>query len=82
MRKAAHIVVTCLLFAVMARAQSIHFSQYYNAPLLLNPANTALLPENDFRIGMNYRNQWSVVPVPYNTFSAYGDLKVGGNRDN
>jgi type IX secretion system PorP/SprF family membrane protein len=60
----------------------MHFSQYYNAPLLLNPANTALMPDNDFRVGLNYRNQWSVVPVPYNTISAWVDAKVGGNSNN
>jgi len=62
--------------------QSIHFSQYYNAPMLLNPANTALMPDYDFRLGLNYRNQWAAVPVPYNTFSAFGDFKVGGNSNN
>src|SRR6185437_8005771 len=45
-------------------------------------ANTALMPDNDFRVGLNYRNQWAIVPVPYNTFSAFGDFKVGGNKDN
>ena len=66
---------------ITAGGQSMHFSQYYNAPMLLNPANTALMPDNDFRVGLNYRNQWAAVPVPYNTFSAFGDLKVGGNKD-
>ena len=65
-----------------AMGQSIHFSQYYNAPMLLNPANTALMPDNDFRFGLNYRNQWSTVPVPYNTFSAFTDFKIGGNSNN
>lgn len=75
-----------LLTAIMvmciggAMAQSIHFTQYYNAPLLVNPANTALLSEDDFRVGLNYRNQWSALPVPYNTFSAFGDFKLGGNN--
>ncbi len=64
-----------------AMAQSMHFSQYFNAPLLLNPANTALMPDNDFRVGANYRNQWAVLPVPYNTMSFFGDLKIGGNRE-
>jgi type IX secretion system PorP/SprF family membrane protein len=59
-----------------AGAQSMHFSQYYNAPLLLNPANTALLPEHDYRIGSNYRNQWASVPVPYSTFSVYSDMQL------
>lgn len=63
-------------------AQGLHFSQYYNAPMLLNPANTALMPDYDFRLGVNYRNQWAAIPVPYNTFSAFGDIKVGGNSNN
>lgn len=57
-------------------AQSIHFSQFYNSPMLVNPANTALLPEHDYRIGTNYRNQWASVPVPYNTFSLYTDMQA------
>ncbi len=74
--------VYCAGWRIAATGQSIHFSQYYNAPMLLNPANTALLPDNDYRFGLNYRNQWAAVPVPYNTFSAFGDCKIGGNKDN
>ncbi len=83
MRKELGLIIALFTLSVAGvYAQSIHFSQYYNAPLLLNPANTALMPDNDFRVGLNYRNQWSVVPVPYNTFSGYADFKVGGNRSN
>lgn len=70
------------MFASMqmqAHAQGIHFSQYYNAPLLLNPANTALMSEDDYRLGVNYRDQWSSVPVPFKTISAYGDLQAFKN---
>jgi len=70
------------LCSSIAGGQSMHFSQYYNAPMLLNPANTALMPDNDYRVGLNYRNQWTVIPVPYNTFSAFGDMKLGGNKNN
>lgn len=70
-----------LCFSRHATAQSMHFSQYYNSPLLLNPANTALMPDYDFRIGGNYRNQWASLPVPYNTASAFGDFKIGGNGE-
>lgn len=59
-----------------AHTQSMHFSQYYNAPLLLNPANTALTPEYDYRVGGNYRNQWSALPVPFNTIDGFFDLKL------
>lgn len=57
-------------------AQGMHFSQYYNAPLLLNPANTGLMSEKDFRVGANYRDQWAKIPVPYKTISAYGDFQA------
>lgn len=62
-------------------AQGLHFSQFYNAPLLLNPANTALMSVDDYRVGVNYRSQWSNVPVPYNTFSAYGDCQLFSNAE-
>lgn len=78
------ILAGILMFALCgaAMAQSIHFSQYYNAPPLLSPANTGLMPDNDYRAGINYRNQWAALPVPYNTFSGWADLKVGGNKNN
>ncbi|MBL7765804.1 MAG: PorP/SprF family type IX secretion system membrane protein [Chitinophagaceae bacterium] len=63
-----------LIGSLTASAQGLHFSQYYNAPMLLNPANTGLLQDNDWRAGVNYRNQWATVPVNYNTFSVFGDL--------
>ncbi len=75
-------MIWVMMQQLQASGQSIHFTQYYNAPMLLNPANTALMPDNDFRVGMNYRNQWAVIPVPYTTFSAFGDIKLGGNKDN
>ncbi len=82
--KRLYIYIVFILFATIPNSygQSIHFSQYYNAPLLENPANTALMSESDYRLGLNFRNQWAAVPVPYNTFSGFTDFKVGGNRDN
>ncbi len=38
-------------------AQDIHYSQFYNAPLTVNPALTGRIA-GSFRIGINYRNQW------------------------
>ena len=57
-------------------AQGIHFSQYYNSPMLASPANTGLMSEQDYRVGLNYRTQWGAVPVPYKTFSMYADLQA------
>jgi type IX secretion system PorP/SprF family membrane protein len=64
-----------------AEAQDLHFSQWFNSPLTTNPANTGFIPDADYRIGANYRNQWSnVMTVPYKTFSVWGDAQVFRNR--
>ena len=66
-----------------AFTQDLHFSQFFNSPLLTNPANTGFIPEGDYRLGVNYRNQWaSVTAFPYKTMSAFGDVQVMPNEDN
>ena len=62
------------------QAQDLHFSQYFNAPLLVNPANTGFTPDGDYRIGVNYRTQWASISNPYKTFSAFGDVQLFGDR--
>lgn len=51
----------CFIFVMFIggslAAQDIHFSQFYNAPLLLNPAYTGKI-NGTFRAGIIYRNQW------------------------
>jgi len=61
-------------------AQDLHFAQYFNAPLLVNPANTGFIPDGAYRLGMNYRKQWANIGNPYKTFSAFGDVQLYGNR--
>ncbi len=65
-----------LLPAADSAAQGIHFSQYWNAPLLANPANTALLPDASYRVGAQYREQWASIPVPYTTVSVFGEAQL------
>jgi type IX secretion system PorP/SprF family membrane protein len=58
-------------------AQDLHFSQFFNNPLLTNPANTGFIPDADYRLGASYRNQYSnIMAVPYKTISVYGDAQV------
>jgi type IX secretion system PorP/SprF family membrane protein len=62
-------------------SQDLHFSQYFNTPLLVNPANTGFIPEGDYRLGINYRNQWANISNnPYKTFSVFGDAQLFGDR--
>jgi len=55
--------------------QDIHFSQFNNSPLNLNPANTGFFLGTT-RVVLNHRNQWSSVTIPYSTFSAGVDMQV------
>ncbi len=68
-----------LLFLLTAQlsAQDIHFSQFYSAPLLLNPAMTGNVSEH-FRLTTTYRNQWASIPAPYSTVAASVDASLLG----
>ncbi len=77
------IVLLLMVFSLPVKlfAQDLHFSQYMNSPLVTNPANTGFIPQADYRLGMNYRNQWSsIMSVPYKTMSAFGDVQVFRDR--
>jgi type IX secretion system PorP/SprF family membrane protein len=55
-------------------AQDPQFSQFYAAPLYLNPAFAGATNQN--RVGMNYRNQWPAIDANFNTISAYADFYI------
>lgn len=74
-RKALFIgVLIGIVNCVPALAQDIHFSQFDETPLQLNPANTAV--HHDVRIITNYKNQWQSVGSPYKTFALSGEVKL------
>lgn len=59
------------------QAQDIHYSQFYQAPLLLNPALTGHMP-GKYRINAMYRRQWATIsnkPV-YETPSVAFDMNI------
>jgi type IX secretion system PorP/SprF family membrane protein len=73
--------ITSIAVLNTVNAQDLHFSQYFNAPLLTNPANTGFEPDADYRVGINYRNQWSgILNYPYKTISAWGDAQIFNDR--
>ena len=62
-------------------SQDLHFSQYFNAPLLVNPANTGFNPDYDYRVGGNYRKQWATLSnYPYKTMSVWADAQLFNDR--
>lgn len=63
-----------LLHSNKANSQDMHLSQFYSAPLYLNPALTGYFP-CDYRFGLNYRSQWGGF-APIKTQSVWGDGKL------
>ena len=68
------IMLAGLLFAVAAFGQDPEFSQYYAAPLYLNPAFTGTT--NDHRFIANYRNQWPNIARGYVTTALSYDYNM------
>lgn len=64
-------VLTLTLLVGNSFAQDPQFSQYYAAPMYLNPAMAG--SDLQTRIGANYRNQWPGLDAQFSTFSAYAD---------
>ncbi len=74
-------IIGIFLAGCKVSAQDLHFSQYFNSPMLINPANTGFAPDVDWRGGINYRKQWaSITDNPYKTMSLWGDVQLFNNR--
>lgn len=56
-------------------AQDFTFSQFYEQPVLRNPALAGVFT-GDLRVSMAYRDQWSSVTVPFRTSSLSVEYKI------
>lgn len=72
---------SCCMACINASAQDIHFSQFYCAPLVINPAKTGNF-NGDYRFTGIHRNQWKSVTVPYKTFSGSFDMRINEAEEN
>ncbi|MBP6431936.1 MAG: PorP/SprF family type IX secretion system membrane protein [Ferruginibacter sp.] len=71
------LVMMLIGISTISNGQDLHFSQFFNSPLTTNPANTGFIPDADYRIGGNYRNQWSsIMSSPYKTMSVFCDAQL------
>ena len=78
MKKSLHCYFLLLaLLATIATLgqQDIHFSQFYELPLLRNPALAGIFNGN-VRFSAAYRNQWQSVTVPYRTMALGAEFKL------
>lgn len=63
-------------------AQDYTFSQFYEMPLLRNPAISGLF-NGDLRLQSSYRTQWSSFTTPFQTMALSAEVKTGvGTGDN
>ena len=59
-------------------SQDLNFSQFYEQPMLRNPALGGIFDCN-FRVKSVFRNQWQSVTVPYRTVGVSAEMKFPGN---
>ncbi len=77
MQKRFHIVIVAItLTALRVSAQDPQLSQFYAAPLYLNPALTGNTHQD--RIGLNYRLQWPAIGPGYKTYAVTYDHRSPG----
>lgn len=64
----------------VCNAQDIHFSQFYENAMLRNPALTGIF-SGDYKTGVNFRNQWSSLAVPFVTVLASAETRLSVSRE-
>ncbi|MCK5845942.1 MAG: PorP/SprF family type IX secretion system membrane protein [Bacteroidales bacterium] len=74
-------ILIVAIFPKIGHSQDLHFSQFQNSPLNLNPA-LAAYTQADFRLVLNNRTQWASVTVPYKTISGSFDFKILNRKKN
>jgi len=76
MKKTFLISVISVISIISGYGQDIHFSQYYQTPLHINPALTGVF-KGDQRVIINYKNQWgSVIVNPFTTYALSLDMAL------
>ncbi len=66
-------ITLCCAFGL--KAQDAHLSQFYAAPIMLNPGLTGNF-DGSYRLAAVYRDQWrSVMDHPFRTFAASFDMR-------
>src|SRR5215217_6936193 len=71
----------CFLLATRSFSQDIHFSQFFEAPLLRNPSLAGIF-SGDIRVQAVYRDQWNSVTTAYKTVSMNGEYKMPIGKGN
>jgi type IX secretion system PorP/SprF family membrane protein len=75
------ILLAVVFETVNSNAQDIHFSQFFEAPLLRNPSLAGLF-KGDIRVQGVYRDQWNSFTDAYRTASINGEYKMPIGKSN
>ena len=71
------IIIFCVISIIsgisVISGQDIHFSQFNNTPLIINPALTGVFNGNH-RVFLNYKDQWRSIGAPYKTYAISYDV--------
>jgi len=73
--------VLALLAGLQAFPQDIHFSQFFETPLLRNPSLAGIFT-GDFRVQGVYRDQWRSIANGYKTGSFNAEYKMPAGQGN
>ena len=68
-------LLAAMLCSAATWAQDIHFSQFFEAPLLRNPSLAGIYT-GDIRVQAVYRDQWNSVTTAYKTGSLNAEYKM------
>lgn len=74
--KRIYIIVFISMIGGSTVAQDIHFSQFYQAPLQMNPALAGAFSGSQ-RFHLNYKNQWASIGSPFTTYAGAFDMPIG-----
>lgn len=69
------------IFCFSAKSQDIHFSQFFETPLLRNPSLAGIFT-GDVRVQAVYRDQWNSVTNAYKTGSVNAEIKMPIGKGN
>jgi type IX secretion system PorP/SprF family membrane protein len=75
------VLLSLLLAGNVAHAQDMHFSQFFEAPLLRNPSLAGIFT-GDVRVQMVYRNQWNSFTNAYKSGSVNAEYKAPVGKGN
>lgn len=70
------LLTMAMMVAKVGMSQDAQISQYDQAPIIFNPANTGMLKYTDLRIAALYRTQWSSLSTSFTTFGVSFDMAL------